>query len=629
MEPPTGDSFMKNEHKRKVPSYIQPRDPSIDRRYRPCPKRQVNLERVIQEEELNGLDIDLTEDEEDEKCSSEENKVAVYLRLRPHPQTDRAKYHVRENDFVVVGEEGGTAKRELTEKHYSFSKIFGNAVSQSEIYENCIRAHLNDVTTDVGATFLTYGTSGSGKTFTLLGSDNDPGIVARSIEQIFTQYGRYISDFPMIKVDRRIDQVSMLTDDAAQNEVAITEFIKGQVDNVSPRNYQNLYEIIQKAHLFEETQDPSIASINVWVSYVEIYNEKVRDLLDVDETQANLQIISNDGESFIKNVQWVFAPNAETCHAIMEFGSLRASYGQTAINDCSSRSHSVFYINVVTITKQNEVSYANYKFCDLAGSERVKKAETQGGRLKETQKINTSLMTLGRCLSAVHANQKAKRIVEVVPVRDSKLTLLIQAALTARERLTMIVNLLPITEYYDENMNVLAFSSIAKQIHVRKPETRMAKRQSMRFSYSINAFTSPTRHKVDHVECELERERLNDEIAHLQEELNLANARLFTQEMDIRNSIVQNYEELLKKRDIENKRKIESAKEAVSRPFEARVNMLKRKIVNYEEDIEELTDKYEDLEEKYQKLKKWALKNGLENGEAKAICKEEEVEEIL
>lgn len=352
--------------------------------------------------------------------------------------------------------------------------------------------------------FHRYGTSGSGKTHTLLGNENEPGILPRSFVQIFKQYENYISQRPLVKVQRRIDGVNILPDHEAEKELLISQFITSQVG--LPTDYcKNINEIIQDQHSFEQYDDPSIHSINIWVSFVEIYNENVRDLLDFETNRQNLRIIANDGESFIRNVQWVFAPTVHDCYAILQYGQERASYGSTAINDYSSRAHSVFYINVVTINNHNEVSFANYKFCDLAGSERIKKAEAAGDRLKETQRINKSLMTLGRCLSAVYANQKAKRIVDVVPVRESKLTLLIQSALTARERLTMIVNLLPIHEYYDENMNVLSFSSIAKQIHVRKVEARMKKRQS--FSFSINAFTSAADRNVDHIECELERER--------------------------------------------------------------------------------------------------------------------------
>lgn len=140
------------ERKRKLPSYIQARDPSIDRRFRPCPTRQVNLDRVIQEScELNGLmeDCDIEE-------QTPENTVSVFLRLRPHSQTDTNKYKVQDNDLVVYCEETTNHfKKEISEKHFSFSKIFSDSVSQHEMYEICVRSHLNDVTTDVGSTFLT------------------------------------------------------------------------------------------------------------------------------------------------------------------------------------------------------------------------------------------------------------------------------------------------------------------------------------------------------------------------------------------------------------------------------------------------------------------------------------------
>uniref|UniRef100_A0A336KLD0 CSON006322 protein n=1 Tax=Culicoides sonorensis TaxID=179676 RepID=A0A336KLD0_CULSO len=596
-----------HQNKRKLPSYIEPRDPSIDRRYRPCPKRQVNLERVIQEtceDELNGLSVDLTDDDDSAGNEVEDNTVSVYLRLRPHPHTDNSKYQIKDDRLVVNCEETTNHfKKEISEKHYYFSKIFGQDVSQYEIYEGCIRSHLNGLLTDVGSTFITYGTSGSGKTHTLLGDYMEPGIVPRSFEQIFSQNAAYICDRPIVKLQKRIDQISLLTDEVAEHELAISQYITSQAIE-DYETYEKLHDIIQKQHQFEQIENSDIQSVNVWVSFVEIYNESVRDLLDLETNRTNLRVIANDGESFIKDVQWVFAPTAKDCYAILQYGQERASYAATSINDYSSRAHSVFYINVVTISKNSEVSYANYKFCDLAGSERVKKADTQGDRLKETQRINKSLMTLGRCLTAVHANQKGRKLVDVVPVRDSKLTLLIQAALTGRERLSMIVNLLPITEYFDENLNVLSFSSIAKQIHVRKAETRMAKRQSMRFSFSINALTSPSRARVDHVQCELEQERLLDEIENYKEELNQLRAAMFDQEVALREQIVKSYDELLNKRNAEHQRKLEMVKEMTKRPYEARIEILNNKFRHLQDDYDDLSEQYELLEKENEALKK-------------------------
>jgi len=90
-----------------------------------------------------------------------------------------------------------------------------------------------------------------------------------------------------------------------------------------------------------------------------------------------------------------------------------------------------------------------------------------GSRLKEAQRINSSLMVLGRCLDAVNNSRRANK--DIVPFRESKLTMLIQGALLGREKLTMIVNVTPTDQYYEENLNVLNFASIAKNIIFKKP----------------------------------------------------------------------------------------------------------------------------------------------------------------
>lgn len=346
--------------------------------------------------------------------------------------------------------------------------------------------------------------SGSGKTHTLIGNEEEPGIIPRALEQIYHQYRPYISQRPILKVQKPNDVVSILNDELVEIELQNTTFIVESAGDSMSFN-EEMQKVIQREHSFEIKDLSDISQMNIWVAFVEIYNENFKDLLNL---HSKLRIISNAGDSYIKGLTWIFAPTAMDAYCIMQYGHLNASYSQTAINVDSSRSHGVFLINITSISKDNEVSYSNYKFCDLAGSERVKKAESAGARLKETQNINKSLMIFGRCLTAVHSNQKTRSNTEVVPVRESKFTLLIQAALTGRETLSMVVNLWPVQQYFDENMNVLNFSSIAKQIVVKKPEERMANRQSARFSMFMHAaITSPTRNPVDHIECQMEKER--------------------------------------------------------------------------------------------------------------------------
>lgn len=353
--------------------------------------------------------------------------------------------------------------------------------------------------------YFRYGVSGSGKTHTLIGNANDPGIIPRALEQIYHQYSPYITKRPFLKVQKQNDVVCILSDESVDIELQNTNLIVEEMRDLILLN-EEMHRVIEHEHSFETKDPKNIAHMNIWVAFVEIYNENIKDLLNVD---SNLRIISNAGDSYIKGLTWIFAPTAMDAFSIMQYGYSNASCSQTKININSSRSHSVFLINITTISKDNVVSFSNFKFCDLAGSERVKKAESEGVRLKETQQINKSLMVFGRCLTAVHTNQKSRGSnTEVVPVRESKFTLLIQAALTGRERFSMIVNLWPTQQYYDENMNVLNFSSIAKQIFVRKPEERMAKRQSAKFSMFMHAaITSPTRNPVDHIDCQMEKQR--------------------------------------------------------------------------------------------------------------------------
>lgn len=120
----------------------------------------------------------------------------------------------------------------------------------------------------------------------------------------------------------------------------------------------------------------------------------------------------------------------------------------------------------------------------MAGSERLKKTENVGNRLKEAQRINTSLMVLGRCFDSMFQNQQSKSK-EVVPFRESKLTMLLQRSLMGQEKITTIVTMAPKVDFLDENLQVLTFASIAHQIVYTQPKQKLQDRRagrSTRFS---------------------------------------------------------------------------------------------------------------------------------------------------
>ena len=204
-----------------------------------------------------------------------------------------------------------------------------------------------------------------------------------------------------------------------------------------------------------------------------------------------LNIISNSGNSYIKGLTSVFVSSIEDAMEVLQFGLRRVRYSETGINSNSSRSHTIFMMTVIKNVSFS-FTYSTYKFCDLAGAERVKKTHNTGDRLKEAQIINSSLLVLGRCLDTVHLNQKIKKDKqkEIVPVRESKLTFLLQSSLLGKERFVMFVNLFPHIDFYEENLNVLNFAATAKKI-IQKPAVLSQKRCTRYSIFMKHAMNSP------------------------------------------------------------------------------------------------------------------------------------------
>lgn len=213
-------------------------------------------------------------------------------------------------------------------------------------------------------------------------------------------------------------------------------------------------------------------SVYIWVSFAEIYNEYVYDLLQPTPRRGQLRpklpLGQNaNGAPYIKNLTNINVASGQEAYAILQYGMHNLNYAATAVNKHSSRSHCIFTIKLVQASlKRSEYQISHFNFCDLAGSERVKNSCSTGDRLKESTNINTSLHVLGRCIKSLRAAQKKTNDGKLIPFRDSKLTRLFQRALTGYESVSMIVNLWPSKDMFDENQHVLNFSAITKDIMV-------------------------------------------------------------------------------------------------------------------------------------------------------------------
>ncbi|KAF7721131.1 hypothetical protein EC973_005378 [Apophysomyces ossiformis] len=324
--------------------------------------------------------------------------IKVVCRFRP-----QNKLEIREGGvpIIEINEEGTSVaiKGKETQASFAFDKVFGSNTRQQDIFEYSIKSIVDDVVAGYNGTVFAYGQTGSGKTFTMMGSDIDDaenkGIIPRIVEQIFT---------------------------------SILE---------APQNME----------------------FTVKVSYMEIYMEKVRDLLN--PTQDNLQIHEDKIKGvYVKGVREVYVSSTEEVYGVMRSGGSNRVVAYTHMNAESSRSHSLV---MVTITQKNVDTGAaksgKLYLVDLAGSEKVGKTGASGQTLEEAKKINKSLTALGMVINAL-TDGKSNHI----PYRDSKLTRILQESLGGNSRTTLIINCSPSSYNEAETVSTLRFGVRAKTI---------------------------------------------------------------------------------------------------------------------------------------------------------------------
>ncbi|KAH8280466.1 hypothetical protein KR018_007758 [Drosophila ironensis] len=594
------DSHRDEVPKREERSFLMAREPSVDRRFRPRPTKKRRL----------FDDIPESEDESSSECSELDSEYPpsaastatvgadsnssggvktgpqVFLRLRPVSDPSKA-YRVSDDGNVLITSckvDSTSNNVNRMEKHFGFTSIFDGCVGQRDVYDICVGPKILE---EECVTIMTYGTSGSGKTFTLLGDEIRAGIIPRALENIFTIHSQNLYHSPKLKLVN--GNISFLQDEASLGEMVIRKKLLDLCPDITV-HYKRLKQVIDGDHTFETKASPDV-SVMVWVSFVEIYNELVYDLLAIPPRQdklgevprKNLRIVCNKGQVFIKGLTSVFVRNSEEALRLLRLGQQRSTYASTSVNANSSRSHCVFTVDLLKYDRSGMTTQSSYRFCDLAGSERVVNTGTTGLRLKEAKNINTSLMVLGRCLDAASTTQKIKN--DVIPYRDSKLTMLLQAALLGKEKLAMIVTVTPVDKYYEENLNVLNFASIAKNILFKEPSIKQHRTSFcgfMEFSKMNPGDAYIKQLEEDNVSLELEYERLKfDHVLQMQ----LLEEKLRKELTDTYQTIIQDTKKQLEE-EWEKKLLISN------REWEFKLASQKRR---YEEDIEDLKDEIEEL----------------------------------
>ncbi|XP_053966992.1 kinesin heavy chain [Anastrepha obliqua] len=283
-------------------------------------------------------------------------------------------------------------------KVYLFDKVFKPNASQEKVYNEAAKSIVTDVLAGYNGTIFAYGQTSSGKTHTMEGVIGDP------VKQ-----------------------------------------------GIIPRIVNDIFNHIYTMEMNLE--------FHIKVSYYEIYMDKIRDLLDV--SKVNLSVHEDKNRvPYVKGATERFVSSPEDVFEVIEEGKSNRHIAVTNMNEHSSRSHSVFLINVKQENLENQKKLSGKLYLvDLAGSEKVSKTGAEGTVLDEAKNINKSLSALGNVISALADGNKTH-----IPYRDSKLTRILQESLGGNARTTIVICCSPASFNEAETKSTLEFGRRAKTV---------------------------------------------------------------------------------------------------------------------------------------------------------------------
>lgn len=238
----------------------------------------------------------------------------------------------------------------------------------------------------------------------------------------------------------------------------------GEEAGVIPKICQNMFERIT------EFQKDKNLTYTVEVSYLEIYNERVRDLLN-PATKGNLKVREHPSTGpYVEDLAKLAVRSFREIEHLMDEGNKARTVAATSMNETSSRSHAVFTLTVTqkrhdVETRMDTEKVAKISLVDLAGSERATSTGATGARLKEGAEINRSLSTLGRVIAALaDLSMGKKKNMSMVPYRDSVLTWLLKDSLGGNSMTAMIAAISPADINFEETLSTLRYADSAKRI---------------------------------------------------------------------------------------------------------------------------------------------------------------------
>ena len=358
-----------------------------------------NLENIISESPINQSNTQIiSEVPFSLTTNNSSSNVKVMCRFRPIISNE--KKFTKESCIISLSEDEVEikSKNEYNNFTFHFDHIFNVDSTQNEIYEYCAKDLVDSVLSGYNGTIFAYGQTASGKTYTMEGIIDDPekeGITPRMIKQVFKSI--------------------MLSN--------------GDIEYM------------------------------VKLSMIEIYMEKIRDLLDLSKVNLNVRE-SKEKEIYIEDLSEHYVSTEEDVMELIRVGSENRTTNRTNMNEISSRSHCLV---IMTIHQKNiktlEAKSGKLYLVDLAGSEKISKTGSTGITLEEAKIINKSLSTLGMVINALTDGKSTH-----IPYRESKLTRVLQESLGGNSKTCLIITCSPSQYNESETLSTLRFGTRAKKM---------------------------------------------------------------------------------------------------------------------------------------------------------------------
>ena len=389
----------------------------------PSDKRIISkMKRAVSNPKLNANNKSKNEETKSfiEEMKNGSFNILVCVRCRPLSSSEKqlSSYEtIKIMDKMVILTDpieynGPTAifKNRNKDQTYAFDYAFDKFTKQKTVFEKSTKFLIDGVVNGYNATVFAYGATGAGKTYTMLGTELNPGIMVLTLEELF-------------------DKVNSFYDRDYKLKFWLLEIYNENIRDLLKNNGKNNLENTNNEYL-DLREDPEKGIV-------------VSGITEISVTNSNEML------------------------KILKRGNRNRTQEATGANETSSRSHAILQVSIEYKEKNSgidfQIHFSKLSLIDLAGSERAAATNNKGIRLIEGANINRSLLTLGNCINALcEANLRGKKI--HIPYRDSKLTRLLKDSLGGNARTVMIANVSPSINTFDDTYNTLKYANRAKNI---------------------------------------------------------------------------------------------------------------------------------------------------------------------